>query len=75
MEIIKAGFIPDAVEALVAVGRPDEAEPMVAALEGNGRRLDRTWMLAIGARCRGMMLAARGDVQAPKNGPQSLGPT
>jgi DNA-binding CsgD family transcriptional regulator len=62
MEIIKAGFIPDAVEAMVAVGRLDEAEPMVAALESHGSRLDRTWMLAIGARCRGMLLAAQGDV-------------
>ncbi|MDT5234766.1 MAG: hypothetical protein QOF47_753 [Mycobacterium sp.] len=62
MEIIKAWFIPDAVEAMVAVGRLDEAEPMVAALESHGSRLDRTWMLAIGARCRGMLMAAQGDV-------------
>jgi hypothetical protein len=62
MEIIKAGYVPDAVEAMVAVGRLDEAELMVAALEHHGCRLDRTWMLAIGARCRGMLLAARGDV-------------
>ncbi len=62
MEIIKAGFIPDAVEAMVAVGRLDEAEPMVAALESHGSRLDRTWMLAIGARCRAMLMAAQGDV-------------
>jgi hypothetical protein len=27
------------------VGRPDEAELLVDALERNGRRLDRTWML------------------------------
>ena len=64
MEIIKAGFIPDAVEAMVAAGRLDEAEPMVAALEREGRRLDRPWMLAIAARCRAMMLAAQGDVDA-----------
>ena len=64
MEIIKAAFIPDAVEAMVAVGRLDEAEPMVAALERDGRRLDRTWMLATGARCRAMILAAQGDVDA-----------
>jgi DNA-binding CsgD family transcriptional regulator len=64
MEIIKAGFIPDAVEAMVAVGRLDEAEPMVAALERDGRRLGRTWMLATGARCRAMILAAQGDVDA-----------
>jgi ATP/maltotriose-dependent transcriptional regulator MalT len=61
MEIIKAWFIPDAVEAMVAVGRFDEAERMVATLERHAGRLDRTWMLAIGARCRGMLLAAQGD--------------
>jgi DNA-binding CsgD family transcriptional regulator len=37
---------------------------MIEALEHHGRRLDRAWMLAIGARCRSMMLAAQGDVGA-----------
>jgi DNA-binding CsgD family transcriptional regulator/tetratricopeptide (TPR) repeat protein len=63
MEIIKAWFVPDAVEAMVAVGRLDEAEAMVATLERHGGRLDRTWMLAVGARCRGMLLAAQGDLE------------
>jgi DNA-binding CsgD family transcriptional regulator len=64
IENMKAGFIPDAVEAMVALGRLDEAEPMVAALERDGRRLDRPWMLAIAARCRAMVRAAQGDVDA-----------
>ncbi|MGX9789164.1 helix-turn-helix transcriptional regulator [Mycobacterium sp. MMS18-G62] len=64
MEIIKAGFIPDAVEAMVALGQLADAEPMVAALERDGRRLDRPWMLAIGSRCRAIMLAAQGNVRA-----------
>jgi DNA-binding NarL/FixJ family response regulator len=64
MEIIKAGFIPDAVEAMAALGRHDEAEPMIDALERDGRRLDRPWMLAMAARCRAVVLAARGDVDA-----------
>jgi DNA-binding CsgD family transcriptional regulator/tetratricopeptide (TPR) repeat protein len=63
-EILGGAFIPDAIEAFVALGRLDEAEPLVAALERNGRRLDRPWMLATGARCRAMVLAARGDVEA-----------
>jgi ATP/maltotriose-dependent transcriptional regulator MalT len=63
-EIIKAGFVPDAVEALAGVGRLAEAEPMIEALERNGRRLDRSWMLAIAARCRAMALASSGDVEA-----------
>lgn len=61
-EIYSAAFIPDAVEALVAVGRADEAEPLVEALENNGASLDRPWMLAVGARCRAMVLAANGDI-------------
>jgi DNA-binding CsgD family transcriptional regulator len=46
------------------LGRADEAEPLVDGLERNGRRLDRAWMLAVGARCRAMVLAARDDVEA-----------
>jgi ATP/maltotriose-dependent transcriptional regulator MalT len=63
-EIMIATFIPDAVEAMVAVGRHTEAEPLIEALENNGSRLDRAWMLAVGARCRSMWLAARSDVAA-----------
>ncbi|MGX9789831.1 ATP-binding protein [Mycobacterium sp. MMS18-G62] len=63
-EIITASFLPDAVEAMIAVGRLDDAEPFIDALEHNGRWLDRPWMLAVGARCRSMWLAAHGDVAA-----------
>jgi DNA-binding CsgD family transcriptional regulator len=63
-EIISSPFVPDAVDALVHVGRLDDAEMLVEAFERNGRRLDRAWALAIGARGRAMMLAARGDVDA-----------
>jgi DNA-binding CsgD family transcriptional regulator len=61
-EIITASFVPDAVEAMVALGQLDDAEPFIDALEQNGRWLDRPWMLAVGARCRSMWLAAHGDV-------------
>lgn len=61
-EIFVAGFVPDAVEALIGVGRAEETEPFIAALERNGRRLDRAWMLAVGLRCRAMLLAARGEL-------------
>jgi DNA-binding CsgD family transcriptional regulator len=63
-EIMAASFVPDAVEAMVSLGRSDEAVPLIEALESNGRRLDRPWMLAVGARCRSMWLAAKGDVEA-----------
>src|SRR4029077_11532269 len=63
-EIMTASFIPDAVEAMISLGRSGEAEPLIEALERNGYRLERPWMLAVGARCRSMWLAARGDVEA-----------
>jgi DNA-binding NarL/FixJ family response regulator len=63
-EIVTAAFLPDAIEAMIALGRLDDAEPMIEALEHHGRRLDRAWMVAIGARCRSMMLAAQGELEA-----------
>jgi DNA-binding CsgD family transcriptional regulator len=63
-EIITASFVPDAIEAMVAVGQLDDAEPLIEALEHNGRWLDRPWMLAVSARCRSMWLAAHGDIAA-----------
>lgn len=63
-EIISSPFVPDAVEALVQLGRLDDAEPLVEAFESNGRRLDRAWARAIGARGRALLRAARGDVDA-----------
>lgn len=63
-EIITAAFVPDMVESMLAVGLVEGAEELVAALESNGRRTDRAWTLAIGARCRGMLYAARGDVDS-----------
>jgi DNA-binding CsgD family transcriptional regulator len=63
-EVIAASFVPDAVEAFIQLGRLVEAEPLIERLERNGRRLDRPWMLAVGARGRAMLLAARGDLEA-----------
>ncbi|WP_137145555.1 AAA family ATPase [Mycolicibacterium sp. CR10] len=66
-EIFVAGWVPDAVEALVHLGQFDKAELVIRMLEDNGRRLDRVWMLAVGARCEAMLLAARGDVDAAED--------
>jgi DNA-binding CsgD family transcriptional regulator len=57
-------FDADEIEALVGAGRIDEAEALAVELEARGRRLDRARLLATGARCRGLVLAARGDLQA-----------
>ena len=61
-ELMRNWWLPDAAEAMIAVGRLEQAEQLIAALESNGRRLDRSWMLAVGARGRSMWLAARGDI-------------
>jgi DNA-binding NarL/FixJ family response regulator len=63
-EIIGASYLPEAIEAMVGLGRLDDAEPLIDTLERNGRRLDRAWMLATALRCRAMLLAARGDLAA-----------
>ncbi|MDT5237688.1 MAG: hypothetical protein QOF47_3675 [Mycobacterium sp.] len=63
-ELPNAAFLPDAVEALIQVGRSADAEPLIGALERNGQRLGRAWMLAVGARGRSMLLADRGDIDA-----------
>jgi DNA-binding CsgD family transcriptional regulator len=55
-------LVPDAVEALLAAGRPQAARPLVEALEANGRRLGRPWALATGARARGQLEATAGDL-------------
>lgn len=63
-EMVVGGFLPEAIEALVALGRSVEAEPLVAALEAGGARLGRAWMLAVGARGRAQIWAAAGDLEA-----------
>ncbi|WP_370647097.1 helix-turn-helix transcriptional regulator [Mycobacterium sp. IDR2000157661] len=62
IEIMTGAFLADAVEAMIALGRHSDAEPLIEALERTGTRLSRQWMIAVGARCRSMWLAATGDV-------------
>lgn len=52
--------IPDAVEAMIALGRIADAEPLIEQLERG--RTGPYWMVTAGARCRSMWLAARGDI-------------
>lgn len=53
-----------AIEALVAVGDLDEAGVQLEWLEEAGCRLGTPWPLAMGARCRGLLQAAKGDLEA-----------
>lgn len=61
-EPVTAMFLPDALEALIALGELDRAAGLLAAFEARARALDRDWALATGARSRGLLLAARGDL-------------
>ncbi|HET9685261.1 MAG TPA: LuxR C-terminal-related transcriptional regulator, partial [Gemmatimonadaceae bacterium] len=60
--------LADALEAMIAVGALDEAESRLAVWEERSRRLDRAWALAITARCRALLHAARGDAAAAQVG-------
>jgi DNA-binding NarL/FixJ family response regulator len=51
--------IRDLIDALIEAGRLDEAEPLIEQLEANAHRPDRLWSRAMGARARGLLLAAR----------------
>jgi DNA-binding NarL/FixJ family response regulator len=58
----RMGPVPDAVEALVALGRLDEATAIVARLEAELQPGDR-WAHPAAERCRALLLLARGDAK------------
>jgi DNA-binding CsgD family transcriptional regulator len=57
-------FLPDAIEALLALGRIEDARPLVTWLEARAQALDRPQVSAWAARCRGLLRAAEGDLVA-----------
>lgn len=69
-ELPNAGYLPDAIEALIHLDRLADAERLTAALEINGRRVNRVWMLAVGARARAMLLEALGDLDGARGAAQ-----
>jgi DNA-binding CsgD family transcriptional regulator len=71
VELVEAGgvrepgsarFVFDDVEALIALGRTEAAEALLERWEARARELDRASALASSARCRGLLSAARGDL-------------
>ena len=57
-------FVPDEIEALIALGRFDDAEARLAWLDERGRELDRPSAIAAAARCRGLLSGGRQDAAA-----------
>ena len=53
-------FVPDEIEALVALGRVEEAEALLSRLEERASRLDRPSALAAAGRARGLLETVRG---------------
>jgi DNA-binding CsgD family transcriptional regulator len=53
----------DYVEALLELGRADDAVDLLDAWEADATRVGREWVLAQVTRCRGLVAAARGDVE------------
>jgi DNA-binding CsgD family transcriptional regulator len=56
-------YRPDYVEALLELGRIDEALAVLEPWEADARRLGRNWVIAQTMRCRGLAAAARGEVE------------
>jgi DNA-binding CsgD family transcriptional regulator len=60
--------LADTLEALIAVGRLGEAEKKLVQWEKRSRAVDRSWAMAITARCRALLLAANGDLAGAQVG-------
>jgi len=54
-------FHANHIEMVIGLGDLDRAERLLGRFEGQGRATGRAWTLATAARCRGLLLAARGD--------------
>jgi DNA-binding CsgD family transcriptional regulator len=57
-----ASFLPDAIEALTATGDLETADATLHWFERQAAAEVQPWVAATGRRCRGLLLAARGDV-------------
>jgi DNA-binding CsgD family transcriptional regulator len=60
--------LADTLEALIAVGELAQVERKLVPWEKRARTLDRSWALAITARCRALLLAAGGDFAGAQAG-------
>ena len=55
-------FLPDEIEALVALGELGRAQPLIELLRRLGQAHDRPWAIAAAARGRGILATAEGDL-------------
>jgi ATP/maltotriose-dependent transcriptional regulator MalT len=57
-------FHPDQAEAVIALGELERGEQLVTRMDDRAAALPRPWILLVSARCRGLLNAARGDLDA-----------
>ena len=65
-ELSISGVVQNHIEALVAVGRLDDAEAEIGHVEAMGRPTSRAWHAAVAARGRSLVAAARGDADGAR---------
>ncbi len=58
-----ARVVPDHIEALVTLGELDAAEELLGWYSANAAELERPSALAAASRCRGLILAERGELE------------
>jgi DNA-binding CsgD family transcriptional regulator len=61
-EPVRFRFQGDHVEAVVALGDVERAEWLVEQIEARAQIFPRPWTLAVGARCQGLVQAARAEL-------------
>jgi ATP/maltotriose-dependent transcriptional regulator MalT len=59
--------VPNEIEVLLGLGKFDNADVLLVRLEAQARDLDRPWALATAARCRALLEALRGDLEAAED--------
>jgi DNA-binding CsgD family transcriptional regulator len=60
---IRGFFLPDEIEALISLGRLDEARRLLDAFEEATCRFPDPWALMMTERCRALLLAAEGELE------------
>jgi DNA-binding CsgD family transcriptional regulator len=63
-EPVRVPSLPESIEALISTGQLDRAERLLEILDAAATRLARTWALAAASRCRALLLAAHGQLEA-----------
>jgi DNA-binding CsgD family transcriptional regulator len=59
----RLSFVGDAIEALVALGDLETATNLASELDRRGKELGRPTLTSVAARCRALILGARGDLE------------